>query len=105
MYRRSKSHQLQIVHYCAHFINATWYALTDCRAFTPYIKSEVKYVDQLKYLVADYLTSQPKKVNRCILNLGGGGILRFLFGTLTQSDANKYTQHIKKLEKEQQSFL
>jgi hypothetical protein len=31
--------------------------------------------------------------------------LRFLFGTLTQSDANKYTQHIKKLEKEQQSLL
>jgi len=32
-------------------------------------------------------------------------ILKFLFGTLTQSDAQKYTQHIQKLENEQQSFL
>jgi len=35
----------------------------------------------------------------------GGDILKFLFGTLTQSDANKYTQHIKTLENEQQSIL
>ena len=28
-----------------------------------------------------------------------------MFGTLTQSDAYKYTQHIQKLESEQQSFL
>ena len=35
----------------------------------------------------------------------GGEILQFLFGTLTQSDAKRYTQHIQKLEEEQQSFL
>ena len=35
----------------------------------------------------------------------GGDILKFLFGTLTQSDAQKYTEHIQKLENEQQSFL
>jgi hypothetical protein len=35
----------------------------------------------------------------------GGDILKFLFGTLTQSDAQKYTQHIQELENEQQSFL
>jgi hypothetical protein len=43
-------------------------------------------------------------VKRSILNIGGD-ILRFLFGTLTQSDAKRYTQHIQKLEEEQQSFL
>jgi chromosome segregation ATPase len=31
--------------------------------------------------------------------------LKFLFGTLTQSDAQKYTEHIQRLESEQQSFL
>jgi hypothetical protein len=35
----------------------------------------------------------------------GGLILKFLFGTLTQSDALKYTQHIQKLEDEKHSFL
>jgi hypothetical protein len=31
--------------------------------------------------------------------------LKFLLGTLTQSDAQKYTQHIQELKSEQQSFL
>ena len=35
----------------------------------------------------------------------GGDVLKFLFGTLTQSDARKYMQHIQSLEEEQQSFL
>jgi hypothetical protein len=53
----------------------------------------VKYVDQLKDIVADCLTSQLKRVKRGILNLGGD-ILKFLFGTLTQSDAQKiYSAH------------
>ena len=47
---------------------------------------------------------QTKRVKRGILNLGGY-VLKFLFGTLTQSDAKKYTPHIQKLEDEHQSFL
>jgi hypothetical protein len=35
----------------------------------------------------------------------GGDILKCLFGTLTQSYALKYTQHIQKLEDEQHSIL
>ena len=35
----------------------------------------------------------------------GGDVLKFLFSTLTQSDARKYMQHIQKFEDEQQSFL
>ena len=56
----------------------------------------MKYVEQLRDIVADYLSSQPeqpKRIKRGILNLGGD-ILKFLFGTLAQSDAKKYTQHI-----------
>ena len=104
MWKQVKTHQSQTVSHCRTVSNATWYALTDCRAFTPYIRSKVKYVDQLKDIVAEYLTPQPRRVKRGILNLGGD-ILKFLFGTLTQSDAKKYTEHIKTLEDEQQSFL
>jgi hypothetical protein len=50
------------------------------------------------------LSAQPERVKCEILDLGGD-ILQFLFGTLTQSDAQKYTQHIQKLEDEQHSFL
>jgi hypothetical protein len=104
LWKQVKAHQLQIVNYCLKIHNATWYSLTDCRAFTAYIRLKVKYVEQLKDIVADYLTSQHTRVKRGILDLGGD-ILKFLFGTLTQSDAKKYTQHIQKLENEQQSFL
>ena len=75
--------------------------------FTPYIRSKVKYVEQLGDIVADYLSSQPeqpKRVERGILNLGGY-VLKFLFGTLTDLDAKKYMQHLQKLEDEQRSFL
>ena len=92
---------------CLKIHSTTWYSLTDCRAFTPYIRSKVKYVKQLRDIVADYLPSQPeqpKRIKRGTVNLGGE-VLKFLFGTLTQSVAKKYTQHIQRLEDEQQSFL
>jgi hypothetical protein len=104
LWKQVKAQQSQIVNYCNKIHNATWYPLTDCRAFTPYIRSKVRYVEQLKDVIADYLSAQPERVKRGILDLGGD-ILKFLFGTLTQSDAEKYTQHIRKLEDEQQSFL
>jgi len=106
-WKQVKAHQLQIVNYCLNIYNTTWYSSTDCQSFTPYIRSKLKYVEQLKDIVADYLSSQPeqtKRFKRGILNLGGD-VLKFMFGTLTQSDAKKYTQHIQSLEDEQQSFL
>jgi len=96
LWKQVKVHQLQIVNYCLKIHNTTWCSLTDCQAFTPYIRSKVKYVEQLKDIVADYLSSQPeqpKSFKRGILNVGGD-VLKFLFGTLAQSDAKKYTQHI-----------
>jgi hypothetical protein len=104
LWRQVKAHQWQIVNYCAKIRNTTWYAITDCQSFTPYIQSKVRYVERLKNIVADYLYIQPDRKKRGILNFGGD-ILKFLFGTLTQSDATKYTRHIKQLETEQQSFL
>jgi hypothetical protein len=84
--KQVKAHQLQIVN-CLKIHNATWYSLTDCRAFTPYIRLKVKYVEQLKDIVADYLTFEPKCVKRGILDLRGD-IPKFLFGTLTQMPRN-----------------
>ena len=90
LWRQVKAQQSQIVNYCNKIHNATWYPLTDCRAFTPYIRSKVRCVEQLKDVIADCLSTQPERVKRGILDLGGD-ILKFLFGTLTQSDAQKYT--------------
>jgi hypothetical protein len=64
------------------------------------MRSNVKYVDRLRDIIADYLSPQSSRSKRGILDFGGG-ILKFLFGTLTQSGARKYIQHITQLEKEQ----
>jgi hypothetical protein len=58
----------------------------------------------LKDIIADYLSVKPGRVKRGILNLRGDN-LKFLFGTLSQSDAQRYTHHIHTLKEEQQSFL
>ena len=64
----------------------------------------MKYVDQLKDIIGDSLSLEPLRTKRVILDFGGD-ILKFLFGTLTQSDARKYNQHITQLEEEQKEFL
>jgi hypothetical protein len=102
LWKQVKAHQLQITNYCTKIQNTTWYSLTDCRAFTPYVRSKVRYIDRLKDIIADYLFLPSDRMKRGILDLGGD-ILKFLFGTLTQSDAQKYTEHIRNLENEQQS--
>jgi hypothetical protein len=93
LWKQVKSQQSPTVNYCNKIHNATWYSLTDCRAFTLYTRSKVRYVEQLKDVITDYLFDQPERMKRGILEIGGD-ILKFLFGTLTQSDAVKYTQHI-----------
>jgi hypothetical protein len=104
LWKQVKAQQLQIANICMKMQIATWYPLTDCQAFAPYVQSKIQYVDRLRDITADYLPTPSERVKRGILNLGGN-ILKFLFGTLTQSDAQKYTEHIQKLEDEQQSFL
>ena len=104
LWKQVKTHQSQIAMYCEKVKNTTWYPLTDCSGFTPYLRTKTRYIEQLKDVIADYLASNPERSKRGLLDLGGD-ILKFLFGTLTQSDAQKYTQHIQELESEQQSFL
>jgi len=58
LWKQVKAHQPQIVNYCLKIHNTTWFSLTDCCAFTPYIRSKVKYVEQLRDIVADYLFNQ-----------------------------------------------
>jgi hypothetical protein len=60
LWRQVKAHQSQIVNNYLTVSDSTWYALTDCCIFILYIRSKVKYVDQLKDIVADYLTPQPR---------------------------------------------
>ena len=37
LWKQVKAHQLHITNYRMEIQNATWYSLTDCRAFTPYV--------------------------------------------------------------------
>jgi hypothetical protein len=62
-----------------------------------------RYIDNLKDLVAEYLSDKIQKSNRPkrdVLNFVGK-VSKILFGTLTQSDARNYNKHITELEKEQ----
>jgi hypothetical protein len=72
------------------------------------MRSKSKYIDNLKDLVAEYLTDNNKSSNyrskRGILNFVRE-ISKILFGTLTQSDARNYNKHITELEREQKEFL
>jgi hypothetical protein len=104
LWKQVKTHQVQIANYCKRVQNATWYQLTECSSFTPYIRTKTKYIEQLEDVITDYLASNPERTKRGLLDVGGD-ILKFLFGTLAQSDAQKYAQHIQELENEQQSFL
>jgi len=81
LWKQVKAHQLQIVNYCLKIHSATWYSLTDCQAFTSYIRSKVKYVAQLKGIVADYLSSLSEQVKRI-----KRGILITMLGCLYLSD-------------------
>jgi len=64
LWRQVKTHQSQIATYCEKFKNATWYPLTDCSSFTPYIRTKTRYIEQLKDVIADYLASNPERSKR-----------------------------------------
>jgi hypothetical protein len=68
------------------------------------MRSKIKYTEQLKDIITDYLSPNSFRTKRGILDFVGD-VLKFLFGTLMQSDAKEYNQHINELEKEQKEFL
>jgi hypothetical protein len=55
-WKQSKEHQFKITEFCGKFQNQTWYYLTDCHAFVSYMRSKLKYVDQLRDIIFDYLS-------------------------------------------------
>jgi hypothetical protein len=69
--KQVKSQQSQIVNYCNKIHNVTWYSLIECRPFTPYIRSDIQYIEQLKDVIVDYLSEQPERMKRGILYIGG----------------------------------
>jgi hypothetical protein len=95
-WKQVKEHQMKILECCTKVKNETWYHLMDCHAFASYMGPKLKYVDQLRDIIADYLSPQSLRTKRGILDLGGDS-LKFLLRTLTQSDARKYNQHISQL--------
>jgi hypothetical protein len=98
----------KFLEFCRKIKSKNWYHYTDCIAFDQYTKSKNKYIDGLKDLVAEYLTTDIQNSNRRtkrgVLNFVGD-ISKILFGTLTQLDARGYNKHISELEKEQKEFL
>jgi hypothetical protein len=107
LWKQTKIHQRKVSDFCQKVRNKTWYHYTDCAAFGQYMRSKGKYIDNLKDLVAEYMTNNQnsnQRFKRGVLNFVGE-ISKILFGTLTQADARNYNNHISELENEQKEFL
>jgi hypothetical protein len=108
LWKQTKAHHKRIVEFCQKIRDKSWYHYTDCAAFGQYMKSKSRYIDNLKDLIAEYMTDDSQNSNhrskRGVLNFVGE-ISKILFGTLTQSDARNYNKYITELEREQKEFL
>ena len=107
LWKQTKIHQRKVTDFCQKIRNKNWYHYTDCAAFGQYMRSKGKYIDNLKDLVAEYMTDNQnsnQRFKRGVLNFVGE-ISKILFGTLTQADARDYNEHISELENEQKEFL
>ena len=97
LWRQTKFHQRKVTEFCQRIKGKNWYHYTDCSGFGQYMKSKNKYIDNLKDLVAEYLTDDNEnsghRSKRGVLNFVGE-ISKILFGTLTQADAKNYNAHI-----------
>jgi hypothetical protein len=108
LWRQTKSQQRKANEFCQKIKNRNWYRHTDCASFKQYVISKSNYIDNLKNLIVNYVSGSNQNINyrfkRGVLNVLGE-VSKLLFGTLTQSDARSYNQHISELEKEQKEFL
>jgi hypothetical protein len=75
LWRQTKIHQRKILEFCKKITGKSWYHYTDCISFEQYTKSKNKYIDNLKDLVAEYLTTDTQNSNhrmkRGVLNFMG----------------------------------
>jgi hypothetical protein len=55
-WKQTKIHQRKVIEFCQKIKDKNWYHYTDCAAFGQYMKSKSRYIDNLKDLVAEYLT-------------------------------------------------
>ena len=108
-----KQHVQTATKLCNGIKNQSWYGTTDCVPFKLYTDNRLKYLDQLKNILADFTTpeselyenySQSNRQKRGVLNFVGQ-ISKILFGTLDENDATYYTDKISKLEADQRNFL
>jgi hypothetical protein len=108
LWRQTKIHQKRVSEFCQKIKSKNWYHYTDCGNFEQYMTSKNKYMDNLKDLVDEYMTTnvqnQNRRSKRGVLNFVGE-VSKILFGTLTQSDARRYNEHIQEVEREQKEFL
>jgi hypothetical protein len=75
LWKQPKAHHRKIVEFCQRIKNKNWYLYIDCAAFGQYMKSKSRYIDNLKDLVAEYLTDNNQNSNlqsqRGVLNFVG----------------------------------
>jgi methyl-accepting chemotaxis protein len=106
LWRNVNDHYRQVILYCQKLEKKAMYHYTDCSSFTQYVGTKAQYIDDMKELVLEYLQpeQQSNRRKRGVLDFVGE-ISKILFGTLTQSDAKEYNEHISQLEKKQKEFL
>jgi hypothetical protein len=63
LWKQTKIQQRKVTDFCQKIEDKKWYHYTDCAAFGKYMRSKIKYVDNLKDLVAEYLTDNTQKSN------------------------------------------
>jgi hypothetical protein len=56
LWKQTKVHQRKVMEFCQKIKDKNWYHYTDCMALGQYMRSKSKYIDNLKDLVAEYLT-------------------------------------------------
>lgn len=106
LWKNTKNHFSRVKDYCKKQESQPWYHLTDCQNFGQYMVSKSKQIDQLKDIIAQYISTESSdgREKRGILNFVGE-VEKVLFGTLTEADADTYNAHISELEKRQKDFL
>jgi hypothetical protein len=83
LWKQTKSHQIKVSEFCQKIKDKDWYHYTDCAAFSQYMRSKTKYIDNLKDLIAEYLNENTQNSNhrskRGILKFRGRDIENFIW--------------------------
>jgi hypothetical protein len=80
LWKQTKTHKRKTADFCKKIKDKNWYHYTGYVAFDQYMKSKNKYVDNLKDLVAEYLTTDARNPSH---RTKRGALNVILFGTLT----------------------